>query len=387
VNDTTPRMRPRAKWTAFSFLALWSYLLYGLGNATPYLRDDLRLTSFEAGLHASALALGILVAGATADSLGRKVGLSRLFDLSVAYFVVAVAMIVLAPALAVSLAGAFLLGMGGGTLVTQVNVELSRFGQAQSRLLLSQGNAFSMVLAAAAPLAIGLAAAALHAWRPAMLLPIVGVVALTVLRPREAGALATVHAPKVRLPRSYWLAWLLLVIGVSIEFSFVCWGSTIVGLRTGISTADATLLASFFVVGMFAVRTVVGGGVGSGHSPFALLATGLVVAMAGATLTWVSPAPILSGLGLFLGGCGVASLWPIGVTIALHTAGVGQLQAAARATLGAGLAILVAPAALGLAGDAFGVTTAWPMIMGMAACGLVIVAVAQRVGGETIAAG
>ena len=163
MNDTTPRMRPRAKWTAFSFLALWSYLLYGLGNATPYLRDDLRLTSFEAGLHASALALGILVAGATADGLGRKVGLSRLFDLSVVYFVVAVGMIVLAPALAVSLAGAFLLGMGGGTLVTQVNVELSRFGQAQSRLLLSQGNAFSMVLAAAAPLEIGLAVVTLHA--------------------------------------------------------------------------------------------------------------------------------------------------------------------------------------------------------------------------------
>ena len=387
MNDTTPRMRPRAKWTAFSFLALWSYLLYGLGNATPYLRDDLRLTSFEAGLHASALALGILVAGATADGLGRKVGLSRLFDLSVVYFVVAVGMIVLAPALAVSLAGAFLLGMGGGTLVTQVNVELSRFGQAQSRLLLSQGNAFSMVLAAAAPLEIGLAVVTLHAWRLAMLLPIAGVLALTALRPREGGASARIHAPKARLPRSYWLVWLLLVIGVSIEFSFVFWGSTIVALRTGISTGDATLLASLFVVGMFVVRTVVGGGFGSSHSPFALLTAGLGIAMAGATLTWISPVPVLSGLGLFLGGSGVACLWPIGVTIAMHTAGVGQLQASARATLGAGLAILVAPATLGLAGDAFGVTTAWPMIMGMAACGLAVVVVASRVGSETIAAG
>jgi hypothetical protein len=71
----------------------------------------------------------------------------------------------------------------------------------------------------------------------------------------------------------------------------------------------------------------------------------------------------------------------------MHTAGVGQLQASARATLGAGLAILVAPATLGLAGDAFGVTTAWPMIMGMAACGLAVVVVASRVGSETIAAG
>jgi len=71
-----------------------------------------------------------------------------------------------------------------------------------------------------------------------------------------------------------------------------------------------------------------------------------------------------------------------------HTAGVGQLQASARApTLGAGLAILVAPATLGLAGDCVRVTTAWPMIMGMAACGLAVVVVASRVGSETIAAG
>jgi predicted MFS family arabinose efflux permease len=387
LNDTTPRMRPRAKWTAFSFLALWGYLLYGLGNATPYLRDDLRLTAFEAGLHASALALGVLVAGATADILGRRVGMSRLFDLSIAYFAVAVALIVLAPGLPVSLCGAFLLGLGGGTLGTQVNVELSRFGQAQSRILLSQANAFSMIVAAAAPLAIGLAASVLHAWHLAMLLPIVGGAALTVLRPRERVAAAAVHAPKVSLPRSYWIVWLLLVIGVSIEFSFVVWGSTIVMLRTGISTADATLVASLFVVGMFAGRTVVGSGVGSGRSSLALLAAGLVVVLVGAALTWISTTPILSGFGLLLGGCGVAGLWPIGVTVALHTAGVGQLQAAARATLGAGLAILIAPATLGLAGDAVGITAAWPIIMGMAACGLGVVALAHRIGRQTIAAG
>lgn len=371
-------MRPRAKWLAFSYLALWGFLLYGLGNATPYLRDDLRLSAFEAGLHASALAFGVLVAGATADFLGRTVGLSRLIDLSVAYFATAVALIMLAPVLPVSLCGAFLLGLGGGTLGTQVNVELSRFGQAQSRILLSQANGFSMVAAAAAPVAIGLAASILHAWRLALLLPIVAFVALTALRPRGQGRSASVHAPKARLPLSYWVIWLTLVIGVSIEFSFVFWGSTIVALRTGISNADATLLASLFVAGMFAVRTVVGSGVGSARSPLALLAAGLVVVMVGASLTWISTTPVLSGLGLLLGGCGVATLWPVGVTVALHTAGVGHLQASARATLGSGLAILIAPAMLGLVGDAVGVVAAWPMILGMAICGLAVVGLAHR---------
>jgi MFS family permease len=387
MNDTTPRILPRAKWTTFCYLATWGYLLYGLGNATPYLRDDLRLSAFEAGLHASALALGILVAGVTADIVGRRVGPSRLLDLSVVYFAVAAALIIVAPALPVSLCGAFLLGLGGGTLTTQVNLQLSGFGRAQGRILLSQANAVAVIAAAVAPIAISLAASVLHAWRLAMLAPIVWVAVLTALRQREGGTSTVEHAPKATLPRSYWIVWLLLVLGVAIEFSFVYWGSTVVILRTGISTADATMLASLFVMGMFAVRVVIGSGVASGRSPLTLLAVGLVAAIAGATLTWISATPILSGLGLFLGGCGVSVQWPVGVTVAMHTAGEGQLQAAARATLGSGLAILIAPAMLGLAGDAFGVAAAWPIIIGFAVCSLGVVAVAHRVGAEAVSAG
>ena len=387
MKDTTPRILPRAKWTTFCYLATWGYMLYGLGSATPYLRDDLRLSAFEAGLHASALALGILAAGVTADVIGRRIGPRRLLDLSVAYFAVAAVLIIAAPVLPVSLCGAFLLGLGGGTLTTQVNLQLSQFGRAQSRILLSQANAVSMIAAAAAPMAIGLAASLLHAWRLAMLVPIVWVVALTAFRPRETGASTEEQATKARLPRAYWIVWLLVVLGVAIEFSFVYWGSTIVILRTGISTADATMLASLFVVGMVAVRVVIGSGIGSGRSPLALLAVGLVGAIVGASLTWVSPTPILAGLGLFLGGCGVAIQWPLGVTLAMHTAGAGQLQASARATLGSGLAILIAPAMLGLAGDEFGVAAAWPLIIGIAVCSLCVAVVAHRVGADATVAG
>lgn len=377
MNDT-PRIRPRAKWTTYLYLATWGYMLYGLGSATPYLRSDLRLSAFEAGLHASALAVGVLAAGATADAIGRRIGPSRLLDLSVLYFAVAAVLITVAPVVPVSLFGAFLLGLGGGTLVTQVNLQLSRFGQAQSRILLSQANAVTMLAAAGAPMAIGLAASLGNAWRLAIIAPLIWMVALTVLRPRDPGSAIEEHAPKARLPRAYWIAWLLLVLGVSMEFSFVYWGSTMVILRTGISTAEATMLASLFVFGMLVVRVVAGAGAGSGRSPLTLLVAGMVAAIIGAGLTWLSPTPILSGLGLFVGGCGVSIQWPLGVTVAMHSAGAAQLQASARATFGSGLAILIAPAMLGLAGDAFGVTAAWPIIIAFAVCDLGVAAVAFR---------
>jgi hypothetical protein len=367
-----------SKWAAFIYLSLWAYLLYGLGNATPYLRADLGLTNFEAGLHPSALAVGVLVAGFTSDRLGRWMGPGRLLDFSVGCFSTAVALIILAPMIGASLAGAFLLGLGGGVLGTVVNVRLSRV-PAQSRRLLAQANAWSMLTAAAAPVAIGIAASSLHAWRLALLLPIIGLLALTAMQSRWGGAAAReVRLPTSSLPRGYWLRWLFLVIGVSIEFSFVVWSSTVVALRTGASDADATLLASLFVVGMFAGRASLGNGLGAGRAPRTILTVGLGIVIAGSGLVWISTTPALSGLGLFLGGCGTAGMWPVGLTVALAAARTAVLQGAARATLASGVAVLVAPSGLGLASDKLGVGSAWLIIPGLAAAGLAVLAIGRR---------
>jgi MFS family permease len=369
----------RATWVSFAHMAIWAYCLYGIGVATPYLRTDLGLTDFEAGLHASALAVGILVAGVSTDSIGRLIGPGRLRDLAAAVLVGALALVALAPALPVSLAGAFVLGLGGGVLGTDISIRLGRFGGAETRRLMSQVNAGAMVTAAAAPLAIGLAAAWLHAWRVALALPAIALVALTVFRPRSVEARISVRPPRSPLPGAYWLAWLLIVLVVSIEFSFVYWGSTIVGKRTGISSADATLLASLFVAGMLAGRLAAGSRFGAARAPRGLLAGGLGLVLVGAGLTWIATVPALAGLGLLIGGLGTAGLYPIGLTVALHAAPNAQLEAAARATLASGMAVLLAPSILGLASDAVGVVAAWPITVGLAACGLVVVGVSARI--------
>lgn len=369
-----PRPRLNATWTSFSYLAVYAYILYGLGNATPYLRDDLRLTGFEAGLHASAMAVGVLVAGVTVDAIALRIGTRWLLDLAVGCLAIGVVSIAGAPGLPVSLTGALLLGFGGGALGTHVNVALGSSGEARSRKLLGQANALAMVAAAAAPLAIGVAAS-FHFWRIALLLPIVGFVALAAFRPREEEAPAPVRGPRTALPGSYWFVWIFLIVAVSIEFSFVFWGSTVIGRTTGISSADATLLASLFVVGMFTGRAAIGNGIGAGRGIRGLMALGLAIILAGTGLIWVSSNVIVSGLGLFLGGLGTSGLWPLGITIAMQGAPKAQMQAAARAALASGLAALVAPSGLGLLSDEVGVVSAWPIILVLAVAGLVILAV------------
>lgn len=373
-----PTLDRRATWISYSYLAVWAYVIYGIGNATPYLRADLGLTDFQAGLHASALAVGVLVAGVGADTIARWVGSRWLMDVAIADLVIALGLVILAPSLPFSLAGAFLLGFGGGLVGTDVNVRLNRPSAVETRRLFGQANALSMVTAAAAPVVIGLAVTGLHAWKVALLVPLAAFVALTVFRPRAAEARSSVRPPKTKLPTAYWFAWALLVLCVSIEFSFVFWGSTIVGKRTGVSAADATLLASLFVAGMFTGRAAIGRGLGAGRASRGILAVGLAVVIVGAGLVWISTVPILSGLGLFLGGLGTSACWPVGLTAALQSAPRAPVSAAARSTLASGIAVLLAPSTLGLASDAVGVVGAWPIILALAVAALGVLAVTPR---------
>jgi len=368
----------RTVLSACGLLALWAYILYGVGNATPYLRDELRLTAFEAGLHGSVLAVGVLAAGLTADTLGRRIGSSLLLDLAVAAVASGLAIVAVAPAAAVSLPGTLLIGLGGGTLGTHVNYNLTLDGEADTRRLMSTANGGAMITAAAAPLAIGLAAQYLHAWRVALLLPIAGLAIVSALRPRIGRRQAAVHPPRTSLPRGYWVAWLFLVMAVSIEFSIVFWGSTVVATRTGAPRSEATLLASLFVIGMFGGRMAIARGAGAQRASRQLLTIALMVVVLGLAVVLVSPLPILSGVGLLLCGLGTAPMWPVGLAVAMGCAPQARLQAAARATLAAGSAVLLAPSALGLASDAVGVVAAWPLIGGLALAGLVALALAPR---------
>lgn len=385
---TTPPIGRADAWINYAYLATWSYLLYGVGNATPYLRSELHLSDFEAGLHGSAMAVGVLIAGVSVDRLARRVGPRRLLDLGIIVLILGVIFLAFSPTLPGSLTGALLLGLAGGMLGTQVNVNLSRSDLATSRRLLSQANAVSMVTAGAAPVVMGLAVQLAHAWRLALFVPVAAALGLSILQrylvgqslvQAEAREEATAAlTPGARLPLAYWFVWVFLVLVVSIEFSFVFWGSTIVARQTGVADADATLLASLFVAGMFVGRASLGRGLGAAQGHRLVLTCGLIVVLVGASLVWVSSAPALSGLGLFLGGAGTAGLYPIGLAIAIDRGGRARFEAAARGTLASGVAVLLAPSLLGLASDMAGVAGAWPIILAIALGALVVLAIAPQ---------
>jgi MFS family permease len=115
-------------------------------------------------------------------------------------------------------------------------------------------------------------------------------------------------------------------------------------------------------------------GLGTGRDVRRPAAVGVLLAIAGATIAWVSTVSALSGAGLFLAGLGVAGLYPLGVAAALAAAPAQPTLAATRLTLASGVAVLVAPLALGTIADALGVIAGWGLVVLIALVALILVA-------------
>jgi hypothetical protein len=186
-------------------------------------------------------------------------------------------------------------------------------------------------------------------------------------------AVAEVAAVRGRLPSGYWLAWSFIVAAVAVEFSIVFWGATLIQRRTGVGTATATLLGGLFLGGMFTGRLGQSLGLGTAGSLRRPAAAGVLLAIAGASLAWVSSIAPVSAAGLFVAGLGVAGLYPLGVAAALATAPGQPSFAGTRLTLASGLAILMAPLALGAVADALGVVVGWGLVVGLGIVALVLV--------------
>jgi len=361
--------RHRGAWPSYAALAAVGYVIYGLGAVGPYLRERLRLSDAELGLHSTALAIGLIAAGVAAAELGRRFGERVARGAAVGCLVVAIAVIATAPSIVGTLAAAGLIGFGSGTLLGYANASLGAVGGTVARRQLARGNVWAMVAAFAAPLALASAATSGIGW-PGGLIPAVGllaVVAFDLRLPPRMPVTTARSAGDDRLPRTFWRAWAYVVAVVAVEFSIVFWAATLVERRAGTSIPEATSIAALFLGGMFAGRLAMGYGLAAGRAPRPTAWAALGVVAVGGLIAWVTTSPVVAGLGLFVAGLGVAGLYPLGVAAALAAAPGLLALAGNRLTVASGLAILVAPLALGAIADVTGVVASWGLVFALVA--------------------
>jgi len=339
-----------------------SYSFYVVGAATAFVAVALSLSDTQAGLHSSAMAVGMILTGLRGERLDRRFGVRRTQLGAMAVLAVALLVLALAPALVITLLASFGIGLGAGTMFGHVNRTLAAGGGAGARVQLTRAALVAKSSQLMVPVAIGFGIAVRLDWQ-FVIVPALVFVALLIVSARSNGE-GTLVRPieRGRLPWAYWLPWILTVSVVGMEFFVVVWGGTLIERQTGVSLADATLTISAFIAGMIAARAVMSVGAMARLDPMLVVRTGLVVTLVAVLLPWLALDYGTSVVGMFAAGVGIGILYPAAASITLAAAPDLPAAASSRLTLATGLAILVAPLVLGVVADFSGITTAWLLV-------------------------
>lgn len=335
-------------WTGVTFrvdlaMANVGFYVSSIGVVIVVLAGDLGLPLAQLAWVGSTFGYGLL-AMALAGPFVLKLGPNHVLALSAAALGVGSVLLAFSAGAMPAYVGAVMQGVGAAGLVL-VSPGLVHGPEAEKKL--TQANAAASVAGILAPLLLGLAAVTGLGGRLPLLLmaaamAVLGVVALLAGREEQVAVPVETDAPPVRFSRlEAARRWLALVSAVAVEFCFVVWGVARL-TSMGIDRGQAALIATAFPLGM-AVGRLLGSWL-IARLPMVLV--GSAVTAAGTLLVVLVDTWPAVGLGQFLAGLGLATLYPILLARLMHTPGLRPELGASLGALASGTAITVAPAVL-----------------------------------------
>ena len=364
-NMHTTFHRNRFTWLAYLSLAVYGYFLNILGPITPFLKDELSLTYTVSSFHFTAFAVGILLIGFAGHVLIQRIGQQKSLWLGLFGMSLSVVLLVTGRNPVITIGACFLMGWIGSLILAIVPAALSEQHGESKAVALSEANVISSLFAACAPLLVGWFANSIG-WRWSLILvALVPILMFMGLGRNSSSAVAVVPGPVTAsksLPWLYWIYWVAIVLAVSVEFCMVFWSADYVEQVLGLVKADAARSVSLFLGAMIVGRAL-GSRLVQRFSTRAVVLVAILIAASGFLLFWLGTDPILNLGGLFLVGLGVASLYPLILSLAISAANGNTVQAGARATLASGTAILALPLALGRLADAVEIRTAYGIVL------------------------
>ena len=383
----TTFVRDRFTWLAYGMLAYFAYLQASLGPALPFLRQELNLSYTVAGFHASAMALGMILAGSFADRIARRWGRHLTVWGGGCGMALGAILIAVGNHPVFTIGGAGLMGAIGGLLLIMIQSTLAdRYGPRRATAL-TEANLTASVGAMCVPLLMGLFQVSGIGWQAAMIVAALVWMAafLRLYRvpiPNDFGRGATVPGAQQQtagapLPVVYWVFWSVIFCVVAIEWCMAYWGAAFLEQSTGLGRAAASSVMSVFFAAVVAGR-LLGSRLTLRFESTTLLLGSLGVAMLGFPLFWLASSVWLTLVGLFVTGFGIANLFPLTLSAATGVAPDQADRASARISLGAGVAILLAPQFLGTLADRIGVHGAYVVVPVLIVCAVVATLIARR---------
>ena len=350
-----------------------------LGPAMPAVRDDLGISRTVGGLHFTARAGGAVIAGFTVARLTRTVGRRTAFWLGATGIAVGSIVVALGWHPGITIAGALIVGTSGALMLSVGQASLSEIHGESRSVALTEVHASTSFGSVLPTLVVGSLVAIGVGWRPGVVVPVIGIIALAI-----AGRVVafppmitdTPSGPRVPLPRPYWFFWAAFIPSVGAEWSIGAWGAGYLVDLVGTTTAAAALLmVSFF--GAIALGRFIGARIALRVAPFGLLIASAAVALVGFLVIVGSTAVVPVVAGLFLAGLGISVSFPLLLTMAMGTVPHRPDEASARTFISAGASVATAPLALGVLADRVGLRTAFWLVPALL-CLLVLLAAAGR---------
>jgi fucose permease len=363
-------------------LGLWGFLLYALGPALPALREQLDVSRAVVSLHTTLIAVGAIAVGIVGDRFVVRVGRRAAFWTAAGGIASGALLLAAGGNLAVTLPAAVLLGIAGALVVTTLQAALADRHGPLAPVALVEANAIATALGVLALVAVAVAIWAGSDWRA------VFVVAALAAVPAMAIAYGSVcfpaapelpHDHEPGLPRPYWFYWVALLLFVAIEFCVVFWSADYLESERDLSDSRAAAASSVFLIGMTVGRAF-GGPLARRFGSERLIAVALAVAAAGFAIFWLVPSSTVAVVGLGVTGSGVSLLYPLTLALAIAAAGGRTDAASSRAAFASGIAIAVAPFALGGLADVTDLQVAYAIVPALLGLGAVALVTAGRRG-------
>ena len=359
-------MRDSATWIGYLLIGYYAYLQASLGPLMPFLRDEVGFDYTTAGLHFSALALGTVIIGSSADRVIGRIGRKAASRGGATGVAVGAIMLTLSPHVAVSLFSTLFMGYSGSLLGTTVQSMLADRHHGARAVALIESCIIASIFAFMAPLAVGFWQGTGLGWRLALWMAILLPAVLGVRFFRNGSSqrerATRVSRPiKGRIPSAFWPFWAANILGVSIEWSMIYWGASFLEEVGGVSKTVAATSMSIFLAAMLAGR-IAGSRLATKYRSEQLLLAAVLIAAIGFPLFWLGVFIQVRLLGLFIMGLGIANLYPLICSIAIGLMPGRPEVASARLSLGVGLALISVPLLLGWVADRLTVWQAYAIV-------------------------
>jgi MFS family permease len=357
-------VRDRLTWLIYIRTAAWGWFIFGFGAFQPLLREAQGTSGAIAGLHGTALALGVISAGITNAYVAHRFGPMGGTNIALSIFSVGIVILSFAGPVQITLLAAMLCGYGGSTALNLLQPVLLAHHQGPSaEQAFSEGNGLGGLLGAACVGLIGFFATNEGPWRLVLLVTIGW---LIFARLAFGNGKTETHKPAAEgreqgaLGRTYWIRWVGVVAMIGTEFALSFWVAALIAERTGLKLGSSTVIVMVFAGGI-GIGRLFGGRLVHRFSTDRLLLGAIALTLVGFFSLWLSTSPVVAFFSLFTTGLGLALFYPLGIVRALAAAPDRPALVFGRMGL-AGVAIAVAPFLLGWLSDQFGVVKAYLIV-------------------------